>query len=279
MGIHPFFLPDPREFAHRSAPVDPSQTQPTFFHPIKTVVLIPTYNERDNIKPFCLAVRKHLPDADVLVLDDNSPDGTAEIVDEIARTDAHVAVHRRPGKLGLGLAYIDGFKIALAKGYEAIIGMDADFSHDPAALPKFVEALDKSDLVIGSRYVPGGSTPDWKLHRRLLSRLGNLTARTLLGVPMRDCTTGYRCYRREALEKMNFDGIKLTGYGFLIETAYQAYLNGMRIKEVPITFIDRREGQSKMSGQIIREALFYVVKLRWQHLTGRSKQAGPKTRP
>lgn len=221
-------------------------------------------------------MRRHLPDADVLVLDDNSPDGTAEIVAEMARTDSHVSVLRRAEKRGLGLAYIDGFKIALAKGYEAIVGMDADFSHDPAALPKLVGALDGSDLVIGSRYVSGGSTPDWKLHRRLLSRAGNFTARTLLNIPLRDCTTGYRCYRREALEKLHFDGIKLTGYGFLIETAYQTHLNGMRIREVPITFIDRREGKSKMSGGIIKEALFYVLHLRWQRI---KRRVNPISKP
>jgi dolichol-phosphate mannosyltransferase len=207
-----------------------------------------------------------LPEADVLVIDDGSPDGTAEIVDAIALADPHVTVHRRPQKLGLGLAYIDGFNRSLAKGYTCIIGMDADFSHDPAVLPEMVAALADSDLVIGSRYIPGGSTPNWKLHRRLLSRMGNLTARTLLGISVKDCTTGYRCWRSEALAKLDFDRIKLTGYGFMIETTYQTWLAGLRIREVPITFIDRREGQSKMSGGIIKEALFYVVKLRWQQI-------------
>ncbi len=211
-------------------------------------------------------MRRSLPEADVLVIDDGSPDGTAEIVDAIALADPQIAVHRRAQKLGLGLAYIDGFKRSLAKGYTCIIGMDADFSHDPAVLPEMVAALADSDLVIGSRYIPGGSTPNWKLHRRLLSRMGNLTARTLLGVSVHDCTTGYRCWRSEALEKLDFDRIKLTGYGFMIETTYQTCLAGLRIREVPITFIDRREGQSKMSGGIIKEALFYVVKLRWQQI-------------
>jgi dolichol-phosphate mannosyltransferase len=222
-------------------------------------------------------VRQHLPDAEVLVIDDGSPDGTAEIVDGIALSDPHVSVHRREKKLGLGLAYIDGFNIALGRGCECIIGMDADFSHDPAVLPKLVEALAGADLIIGSRYIPGGSTPDWKLHRRLLSRMGNLTARTLLGIPVHDCTTGYRCYRREALERLNFDGIKLAGYGFMIETTYQTYLAGLRIKEVPITFIDRREGKSKMSGGIIKEALLYVLQLRWQHIKRQVKSNLKKT--
>jgi len=214
-------------------------------------------------------VRQNLPEADILVIDDGSPDGTADLADEMARSDFHISVLRRKEKLGLGLAYINGFKNVLAKGYEAIICMDSDFSHDPTVLPKLVEALNDNDFVLGSRYIPGGSTPDWKLHRRLISRIGNLTARTLLNVPIKDCTTGFRGYRREALEKLGFDKIKLTGYGFMIETAYQNYLNGMRIKEIPIVFPDRRFGKSKMSGAIVKEALFYVVKLRWQNITGK----------
>jgi len=183
--------------------------------------------------------------------------------------DPHISVLRREKKMGLGLAYVDGFKKVLPKGYEAVICMDADFSHDPAVLPKLVEALKDNDLVLGSRYIPGGATPDWALHRRLISRIGNLTVRLLLNVPIHDCTTGYRGYRRETLEKMSFDKIKLTGYGFQVETAYQNYLNGMKIKEIPIVFPDRRVGKSKMSGAIVTEALFYVLKLRWQHMQGK----------
>lgn len=212
------------------------------------------------------AVRKNLPDGDILVIDDGSPDGTADVVEELGKKDPHIMVLRRTAKLGLGAAYIDGYQRMLAKGYEAFICMDADFSHDPTVLPRIMDALKDNDLVIGSRYIPGGSTPDWKLSRRLLSRMGNLTARVLLGVPTRDNTTGYRGYRREALQKLDFNAIKLMGYGFMIETAYQSYLNGMRIKEIPITFVDRRVGKSKMSGSIIKEALFYVVKLRIKHI-------------
>lgn len=225
------------------------------------------------------AIRQHLPEADILVIDDGSPDGTGAIVEEMGATDPHIALLKRKQKLGLGRAYLNGFETVLPKGYEAIMCMDADFSHDPVVLPKMVEALADHDFVIGSRYIPGGSTPDWKLHRRLISRIGNLTARTLLNVPLRDCTTGYRGYRRAALEKLDFSKIKLTGYGFLIETAYQNYLNGMRIKEVPITFCDRKAGKSKMSGAIVKEALFYVLHLRWQRIREWAKSgSGSETR-
>ena len=211
------------------------------------------------------------------MIDDGSPDGTADVVEELGKSDPHIMVLRRAAKLGLGLAYIDGYQRMIAKGYEAFLCMDADFSHDPVALPKIVEALEDNDLVIGSRYIPGGSTPAWKFYRRLLSRCGNFTVRLLLSVPMHDNTTGYRGYRRDALLKLDFDDIKLTGYGFMIETAYRSYLNGFRIKEIPITFVDRRVGKSKMSGSIIKEALLYVVQLRLQHmkkqLTGKKQPA------
>ena len=223
------------------------------------------------------AARQSVPEADILVIDDGSPDGTAELVDEIAASDSRISVLRRKEKLGLGVAYIDGYRRMLAKGYEAFLCMDADFSHDPAVLPRIAEALQDHDFVIGSRYIPGGSTPDWKLSRRLISRIGNFTARTLLNVPIHDCTTGFRGYRREALEKLDFDNIKLTGYGFMIETAYKNYLNGMRIKEIPITFLDRRVGKSKMSGGIVKEALIYVIKLRLQHI--REQLSSPTKHP
>lgn len=214
------------------------------------------------------------------MVDDGSPDGTAEIVDKLHETDPHISVFRRTKKEGLGRAYIAAFRHVLPQGYEAVICMDADFSHDPTVLPKMVEALKDHDFVIGARYIPGGATPDWKLSRRLISRTGNLIARTLLWCPIHDCTTGYRGYRREALEKLDFDSIKLSGYGFMIETAYKNYLNGMRIKEVPIVFLDRRVGKSKMSGAIVQEALFYVIKLRakriWEQITGQAKTPANK---
>lgn len=236
---------------------------------MRVIVVIPTYNERDNIVDIVEAVRSNLPEANVLVVDDGSPDGTGQLVAEMGASDPHIGVLQRGGKLGLGTAYIQAFRLALDSGYECIIGMDADFSHDPTYLPQFVRATEHYDLVVGSRYVPGGATPDWRLSRRMISRIGNGVARTVLGLPVRDCTTGYKCYRREALAALDLEGIDLVGYGFLIETTYQCYRKGFRIHEIPITFIDRREGKSKMSGTIVSEALRYVFRRRWQRVRGR----------
>ncbi|MEP6822876.1 MAG: polyprenol monophosphomannose synthase [Chthoniobacterales bacterium] len=230
---------------------------------MKTLVIIPTYNERESIRELISAIHSHLPACDILIVDDASPDGTGRLVAEIGAADPRLNLLERRGKLGLGTAYIAGFRHALESGYECIIGMDADFSHDPAHLPQLVGALSHCDLAIGSRYVPGGSTPDWKMSRRLVSRFGNWFARTFLELPVRDCTTGYKCYRREALARLDLDRIHLIGYAFLIETTYQCFQNGARIEELPITFIDRRVGKSKMSGAIALEAFRYVVRRRW----------------
>ncbi len=233
---------------------------------MKALIIIPTYDERDNIGELLDSVLRHLPGADVLIVDDGSPDGTGDIVAAWGEADKRIQLLRRPGKAGLGTAYIAGFNWALARDYDTIIGMDADFSHDPAYLPQFVEQSRHYDLVIGSRYIPGGSTPDWKLSRRVISRIGNTVARTVLGLPVHDCTTGYKCYRREALTSINFDAIELVGYGFLIETTYQCYLHGRSMVEIPIVFTDRREGKSKMTGTIVSEALGYVLRRRWQRV-------------
>jgi len=233
---------------------------------LKALIIIPTYDERDNIGELLDSVLRHLPSADVLIVDDGSPDGTGDIVAARGEDDKRIQLLRRPGKAGLGTAYIAGFNWALARDYDTIIGMDADFSHDPAYLLQFVEQSRHYDLVIGSRYIPGGSTPDWKLSRRIISRIGNTVARTVLGLPVHDCTTGYKCYRRDALTSINFDAIELVGYGFLIETTYQCYLNGRSMVEIPIVFTDRREGKSKMTGTIVSEALGYVLRRRWQRV-------------
>jgi len=233
---------------------------------VKPLVVVPTYDERDNISELLDGILCHLPEADVLVVDDGSPDGTGDVVAARGATDARVKLLRRTAKAGLGPAYIAGFHWALERPYGLIVGMDADFSHDPAYLPRFVDESRRYDLVIGSRYVPGGATPDWKLSRRIISRIGNLVARTVLGIPVRDCTTGYKCYRREVLAAIDLDAIDVVGYGFLIETTYQCYLNGARIKEIPIVFIDRREGKSKMTSTIVSEALGYVFRRRWRRV-------------
>jgi len=233
---------------------------------LKALIIIPTYDERDNIGELLDSVFRHLPSADVLIVDDGSPDGTGDIVAARGEGDKRLHLLRRPAKAGLGTAYIAGFHWALARDYDTIIGMDADFSHDPAYLPQFVEQSRHYDLVIGSRYIPGGSTPDWKVSRRVISRIGNTVARTVLGLPVHDCTTGYKCYRRDALTSINFDAIELVGYGFLIETTYQCYLHGRSMVEIPIVFTDRREGKSKMTGTIVSEALGYVLRRRWQRV-------------
>ena len=233
---------------------------------MKPLVIVPTYNERENIAELLDGILGHLPTTDVLVVDDGSPDGTGEIVAARGAEDERVKLLQRPGKAGLGTAYTAGFQWALARDYTVVVGMDADFSHDPRYLPQMVGQARDHDLVIGSRYVPGGATPDWKLSRRIISRIGNYVARTVLGLPVRDCTTGYKLYRRETLAQIDLDAIDLVGYGFLIETTYQCYLNGARIKEIPIVFIDRREGKSKMTGTIVSEALGYVFRRRWQRV-------------
>ncbi len=233
---------------------------------MKALIIIPTYDERENIGELLDSVLRHLPSADVLIVDDGSPDGTGDIVAARGEDDKRLHLLRRPAKAGLGTAYIAGFNWALARNYDTIIGMDADFSHDPAYLPQFVEQSRHYDLVIGSRYIPGGSTPDWKLSRRIISRIGNTVARTVLGLPVHDCTTGYKCYRRDTLTSINFDAIELVGYGFLIETTYQCYLHGRSMVEIPIVFTDRREGKSKMTGTIVSEALGYVLRRRWQRV-------------
>ncbi|HEY4283262.1 MAG TPA: polyprenol monophosphomannose synthase [Chthoniobacterales bacterium] len=227
---------------------------------IKTNVIIPTYNESGTIGPLISAIRTHLPSADVLIIDDASTDGTGALVSGLAAADPQISLVERAGKLGLGTAYILGFRRALSKGYELVITMDADFSHDPKSLPQLVEATANCDVAIGSRYIPGGSTPDWRLSRRLISRFGNWLARTTLHLQVRDCTSGYKCYRREALASLDLNSIKVIGYGFQIETVRETSAAGMRVCEIPITFIDRRVGKSKMSGTILAEATGYILR-------------------
>jgi dolichol-phosphate mannosyltransferase len=200
---------------------------------------------------------------DILIVDDHSPDGTGELADSIASEDARVHVMHRSGKLGLGTAYIAGFKYAIAHDYDAAFEMDADFSHDPRYLPDFLQALERADLVIGSRYVHGGGTPNWPVMRRFISGGGNIFVRFLLGIPVHDCTAGFRCYRRQVLESIDLDSIQSEGYAFQVELAYRVWRQGFKIVEIPIIFVDRIVGTSKMSRKIVLEALAYVVRTRF----------------
>jgi dolichol-phosphate mannosyltransferase len=221
---------------------------------------MPTYNEAENIVEALTRARAAVPDADLLVVDDGSPDGTADLAEKADADLGGVRVLRREGKSGLGSAYRAGFRRGLAEGYDVLVEMDSDLSHDPAALPELLAAVEHgADLAIGSRYVPGGSIPEWTWHRRLLSKGGNRYAGLVLGLEVRDATAGYRAYRASALEQIDLDLIKADGYGFQIEMAYVVARNGGRIVEVPISFSDRIRGTSKMSGNIVIEALLLVT--------------------
>lgn len=234
-------------------------------------VVLPTYNEADNLGPISGAIFGALPAATLLVVDDNSPDGTGRLADELAATDPRIRVLHRPAKQGLGRAYLDGFARALGDGAATVVQMDADFSHDPAALPALIApvAEDAADLVIGSRYARGGGVVDWGLGRRIVSRGGSLFARTVLALGPHDLTGGFKAWRAGTLAAVPFDGIHAGGYVFQIEMTFRASRAGARIREVPITFRDRRIGQSKMSRRIIVEALVVVVKLRAEELRDR----------
>ena len=230
---------------------------------MKTLIIIPTYNELDNLRPLLQEIFSYAPDTDVLIVDDNSPDGTGKLADEIHNENPQVHVLHRAGKLGLGTAYIAGFKYAVAHDYDAAFEMDADFSHDPRYLPDFLKAIEHADLVIGSRYIPGGGTPNWSFLRRFISGGGNIFARFMLGIPVQDCTAGFRCYRRQVLESIDLDTIQSQGYAFQVEMAYRVMQQGFKIVETPIVFMDRRIGKSKMSRKIVIEAFIYVLRARF----------------
>jgi dolichol-phosphate mannosyltransferase len=226
-------------------------------------VCLPTYNERENVEPMVDRLGQILGgEGVVLVIDDNSPDGTGEIADRLAAEHGWVHVLHRPKKEGLGPAYLDGFRKALELGADLIFELDCDFSHDPADVPRLAAAAEDADLVVGSRYVPGGGTRNWGLLRRLISRGGSLYAQILLGAPVRDLTGGFKCYRRAVLETIDLDAIHSKGYAFQIETTYRALRAGFRVVEVPIVFTDREVGGSKMSKAIVLEAVWKVPALR-----------------
>ena len=235
---------------------------------MKTLVVLPTYNESATIAEVLRRIRASAThDLDVLVVDDSSPDGTADLAEALAAELGGIKVLRRPGKAGLGSAYREGFKLGLAQGYEALVEMDADLSHDPSVLGDLLAGIEGgADIVIGTRYMPGGKIPDWPWHRRAISRAGNVYARSMLRLPARDATSGYRAYHRRALERINLTAVRADGYGFQIEMAYKVARAGGILAEVPIEFRDRTLGRSKMSSRIVVEALVLVT---WWGLSGR----------
>ncbi len=237
----------------------------------RTLIVVPTYNERDNLPILIDAVFAVLPDANVLVVDDASPDGTGQLADGIAGRDMRVSVMHRDGKRGLGTAYVEGFRKGLAEGFDVFVEMDADMSHDPRYLPAMLDAIDDgADVVVGSRNIPGGGVDGWGIGRQVLSKGGSLYSRMILGVGVRDLTTGYKAYRRRALELIQLDAIRSNGYSFQIETTYRAVCRGLRVVEIPIVFVDRRVGRSKMSARVFAEAVAVVWKLRLDAVLHRS---------
>jgi dolichol-phosphate mannosyltransferase len=230
---------------------------------VRALVCLPTYDERENLEAMVRALAEVLGSDDgVLIIDDNSPDGTGEIADRLASEHAWVHVLHRPEKQGIGPAYLDGFQHALAAGAQVILEMDCDFSHDPKDVPRLIDATAEADLVLGSRYVRGGGVRNWGLVRRVISRGGSLYAQVLLGLHVRDLTGGFKCYRRAVLEAIDLDAVAAAGYAFQIETTYRALRAGFRVVEVPITFADREAGGSKMSRAIVLEAIWRVPGLR-----------------
>jgi dolichol-phosphate mannosyltransferase len=240
-----------------------------------TWVVMPTYDEAENLPGIAAAVLEILPAARLLVVDDSSPDGTGELADRLARDEPRIRVQHRAGKEGLGRAYLDGFRLALDAGASSLVQMDADWSHDPAVLPSLLEPITtgRADLAIGSRYVRGGVVLDWGLGRRLVSRMGSLFARTVLALRPHDLTGGFKAWRASTLSTIAFDGVHAGGYVFQIEMTYRASRAGARVVEVPITFRDRRVGRSKMSRRIIVEALIVVLRLRWDEIRRRRRRS------
>lgn len=238
--------------------------------PDRALVIVPTYNERFNIARLIPAILAQDPSLEILVVDDASPDGTGAIVDGIATNNPRVNVIHREGKLGLGTAYIAGFRWALERKYDFVFEMDADFSHNPERLPEFLEAIRESDVVLGSRYQDGHvNVVNWPMSRLFLSYAANIYARFITGLPIFDTTGGFKCFRRNVLESVDLNSVKSNGYAFQIEMSYRAWKRGFRLFEIPIIFVDRTEGVSKMSKKIVREAIWMVWRLRWWSLTGR----------
>jgi len=226
---------------------------------LRSLIIVPTYNERENLPLILGRLHQAAPEVHVLVVDDGSPDGTGKLADELAETDERIQVLHRTEKAGLGAAYVAGFRLGLDAGYQVLVEMDADGSHAPEQLPRLLAALAHADLVLGSRWVPGGQVQNWARSRELLSRGGNLYTRLALGMPLKDATGGYRAYRRQVLEGMALESVASQGYCFQVDLAWRAVQAGYRVVEVPITFAEREHGESKMSGNIVREALLRVT--------------------
>ncbi len=238
---------------------------------LRVLVIVPTFNERENLPLILQRLFAAVPDACALVVDDASPDGTGEIADQLAEQDSRIQVLHRTGKAGLGSAYIAGFRLGLAAGYDVLVEMDADGSHAPEELPRLLAAIEHADLVLGSRWVPGGQVMNWPKSREALSRGANLYTRLALGIGLHDATGGYRVYRRQLLEAIELDSIASQGYCFQVDLAWRAVQAGFRVIEVPITFAERERGESKMSGNVIREALFRITEWGLAHRSAQLK--------
>jgi len=236
---------------------------------MRGLVIIPTYNEKENIEKIVPAVLAADPILSVLIVDDNSPDGTGQIADRMAAENKQIFVLHREKKSGLGQAYLAGFNWGLEKGFDYLFEMDADFSHDPKFLPDFLTAIKEADLVIGSRYISGVNVVNWPMGRLLLSYYANVYSRIITGLPLKDATGGFKCYRRQVLEAIDFPKVRSNGYSFQIEMSFRAWKKGFQLKEIPIVFIDRREGTSKMSKKIVREAVWMVWRLRLLSILGK----------
>lgn len=238
---------------------------------MKTLIIIPTYNELDNLPKLLPEVLSKNDEINILIVDDNSPDGTAAFVENEMKNNDRIHLIKRSSKQGLGTAYIAGFKYALQNKFELIFEMDADFSHDPKEIPKFLDEIKDSDLVIGSRYINGVNVINWPMRRLLLSSFANVYTRIITGMPIHDATGGFKCFRRKVLESINLDQVRSNGYAFQIEMNFKAWKKGFKVKEIPIIFVDRMKGQSKMSRKIVREAVTMVWKLRLKSIFGMLK--------
>ncbi len=234
----------------------------------KTLVVTPTYNEADNIEIFIGQVLAQGPSIEMLIVDDNSPDGTAAIVERLMEREKRIHILKRPGKMGLGTAYVDGFRYAIAQGYDFIFEMDADFSHNPEEIPGFLRKAQECDLVLGSRYTNGVRVVNWPIRRLILSYAANVYTRVVTGMPVKDATGGFKCFRRRVLEAIDLNKIHSNGYAFQIEMSFKAWCKGFRLCEHPIIFVDRHSGESKMSRKIVYEAVFMVWKLKFRKIIG-----------